>query len=78
MAPKNHKCESRNWNGLTLRLYAMPFGDHNIWARLRPYFGTCANGYTEADKTNVHYGSLADILGAFSNDRFGGNADIEI
>ena len=31
MASKNHKRESRNWNGLTLSLYAMPFGDHNIW-----------------------------------------------
>jgi 8-oxo-dGTP pyrophosphatase MutT (NUDIX family) len=31
MASKNHKRESRNWNGLTLSLYAIPFGDHNIW-----------------------------------------------
>ena len=31
MASKNHKRESRNWNGLTLSLYAMPFGDHKIW-----------------------------------------------
>ena len=31
MASKNHKRESRNWGGFTLSLYAMPFGDHNIW-----------------------------------------------
>jgi len=31
MASKNHKRESRNWNGLTLSLYAMPFGNHYIW-----------------------------------------------
>jgi 8-oxo-dGTP pyrophosphatase MutT (NUDIX family) len=31
MASKNHKRESRNWNGLSLSLYAIPFGDHNIW-----------------------------------------------
>jgi len=31
MTPENHKRESRNWNGLTLNLYAIPFGDHNIW-----------------------------------------------
>ena len=31
MTPQNHKRESRNWNGLTIRLYAMPFGGRNIW-----------------------------------------------
>ena len=31
MAPQNYKRESRDWNGLTLSLYAMPFGDRNIW-----------------------------------------------
>ena len=31
MTPQNHKCESRNWNGLTISLYAMPFRDRNIW-----------------------------------------------
>jgi 8-oxo-dGTP pyrophosphatase MutT (NUDIX family) len=31
MTPQNHKRESRNWNGLTISLYAMPFGDRNIW-----------------------------------------------
>ena len=31
MAPQNHKRESRDWNGLTLSIYAMPFGDRNIW-----------------------------------------------
>jgi 8-oxo-dGTP pyrophosphatase MutT (NUDIX family) len=31
MSPQNHKRESRNWNGLTISLYAMPFGGHNIW-----------------------------------------------
>jgi 8-oxo-dGTP pyrophosphatase MutT (NUDIX family) len=31
MTPQNYKRESRNWNGLTLNLYAIPFGDHNIW-----------------------------------------------
>jgi 8-oxo-dGTP pyrophosphatase MutT (NUDIX family) len=31
MAPQNHRRESRDWNGLTLSLYAMQFGGHNIW-----------------------------------------------
>ena len=31
MTPQNHKRESRNWNGLTISLYAMPFGERNIW-----------------------------------------------
>ena len=31
MTPENHKRESRNWNGLTINLYAMPFGHRNIW-----------------------------------------------
>ena len=31
MTPQNHKRESRNWNGLTIRLYAIPFGGRNIW-----------------------------------------------
>ena len=31
MTPQNHKRESRNWNGLTISLYAMPFSDRNIW-----------------------------------------------
>ena len=31
MMPENHKSESRNWNGLTLSLYAMPFDGRNIW-----------------------------------------------
>ena len=31
MTPQNHKRESRNWNGLTISLYAMPFRDRNIW-----------------------------------------------
>jgi len=31
MTPENHKRESRNWNGLTISLYAMPFGQRNIW-----------------------------------------------
>ena len=31
MTPQNHKRESRDWNGLTLSLYAIPFGDRNIW-----------------------------------------------
>ena len=31
MAPQNHKRESRDWNGLTLSLYAIPFGDRTIW-----------------------------------------------
>jgi hypothetical protein len=31
MSSQNHKRESQNWKGLTLTLYAMRFGDHNIW-----------------------------------------------
>jgi len=31
MTPQNHKRESRNWNGLTINLYAIPFGDRKIW-----------------------------------------------
>jgi 8-oxo-dGTP pyrophosphatase MutT (NUDIX family) len=31
MTPQNHKRESRNWNGLTINLYAIPFGGRNIW-----------------------------------------------
>jgi 8-oxo-dGTP pyrophosphatase MutT (NUDIX family) len=31
MTPQNHKRESRNWNGFTINLYAIPFGDRNIW-----------------------------------------------
>jgi 8-oxo-dGTP pyrophosphatase MutT (NUDIX family) len=31
MAPQNHKRENRDWNGLTLNLYAMQFGGRNIW-----------------------------------------------
>ncbi len=31
MTPQNHKRENRDWNGLTLSLYAMHFGDRKIW-----------------------------------------------
>jgi 8-oxo-dGTP pyrophosphatase MutT (NUDIX family) len=31
MTPQNHKRESRDWKGLTISLYAMPFGGRNIW-----------------------------------------------
>jgi 8-oxo-dGTP pyrophosphatase MutT (NUDIX family) len=31
MAPQNHKRESRDWNGLMLGMYAIPFGNRNIW-----------------------------------------------
>lgn len=31
MTPQNYKREIRNWNGLTLSLYAIPFRGHNIW-----------------------------------------------
>jgi len=31
MSSKNHRRESQKWMGLTLTLYAMPFGDRNIW-----------------------------------------------
>ena len=30
MAPQNHKRESRDWNGLTLSLYAITFGYSNV------------------------------------------------
>jgi 8-oxo-dGTP pyrophosphatase MutT (NUDIX family) len=31
MTPHNHKRESRDWNGLTLSIYVISFGDRNIW-----------------------------------------------
>ena len=31
MTPQNHERESRDWNGLTLTLYAISFGDRTIW-----------------------------------------------
>jgi 8-oxo-dGTP pyrophosphatase MutT (NUDIX family) len=31
MAPQNYKSESRDWNGLTLSLYAIRFGERSIW-----------------------------------------------
>ena len=31
MRPQNHKRETRDWNGLSLSLYVMQFGDRNIW-----------------------------------------------
>jgi 8-oxo-dGTP pyrophosphatase MutT (NUDIX family) len=31
MTPQNHKRERREWNGLTLTLYAIPFGARTIW-----------------------------------------------
>ena len=31
MSPQNHERESRDWNGLTLTLYAISFGDRTIW-----------------------------------------------
>ena len=31
MTPQNHKRESRAWSGLTFNLYAISFGDRNIW-----------------------------------------------
>ena len=31
MTPQNHRRESRDWNGFTLTLYAMHFGDRKIW-----------------------------------------------
>ena len=31
MTPQNYKRESRNWNGLTLNLYAIPFDGRKIW-----------------------------------------------
>jgi 8-oxo-dGTP pyrophosphatase MutT (NUDIX family) len=31
MMPENHKLHSRDWNGLTRKFYAMPYGEHYIW-----------------------------------------------
>ena len=31
MTPQNHKRESRNWNGLTVKYYVIQFASHNIW-----------------------------------------------
>jgi 8-oxo-dGTP pyrophosphatase MutT (NUDIX family) len=31
MTPQNYKRESRNWNGLTVNYYVIPFANHNIW-----------------------------------------------
>jgi 8-oxo-dGTP pyrophosphatase MutT (NUDIX family) len=31
MTPQNHRRESRDWSGLALNLYAMRFGNRNIW-----------------------------------------------
>jgi 8-oxo-dGTP pyrophosphatase MutT (NUDIX family) len=31
MTPQNHKQESRDWNGLILNFYAIPFGERTIW-----------------------------------------------
>jgi 8-oxo-dGTP pyrophosphatase MutT (NUDIX family) len=31
MSPQNHKRESRNWNGLTVSYYVIPFANHNLW-----------------------------------------------
>jgi 8-oxo-dGTP pyrophosphatase MutT (NUDIX family) len=31
MTPQSYKRESRDWNGLTLSYYVMPFGDRKIW-----------------------------------------------
>jgi 8-oxo-dGTP pyrophosphatase MutT (NUDIX family) len=31
MLPQNYTNESRDWNGLTLSLHAIQFGEHNIW-----------------------------------------------
>ena len=31
MAPQNYRSESRDWNGLTLSLHAIRFGEYNIW-----------------------------------------------
>jgi 8-oxo-dGTP pyrophosphatase MutT (NUDIX family) len=31
MTPQNHRRESRNWNGLTVNYYVIPFANHNIW-----------------------------------------------
>jgi 8-oxo-dGTP pyrophosphatase MutT (NUDIX family) len=31
MTPQNHKRESRDWNGITLTLYAIYFGNRKIW-----------------------------------------------
>jgi 8-oxo-dGTP pyrophosphatase MutT (NUDIX family) len=31
MAPQNYTSESRDWNGLTVSLFAIRFGEHRIW-----------------------------------------------
>jgi 8-oxo-dGTP pyrophosphatase MutT (NUDIX family) len=31
MTPENYKRESRDWNGLTVKYYVIPFANHNIW-----------------------------------------------
>jgi len=31
MTPQNYKRESRDWNGLTVNYYVIPFANHNIW-----------------------------------------------
>ena len=31
MTPQNHKRESRDWNGLTVKYYVIPFASHHIW-----------------------------------------------
>jgi hypothetical protein len=31
MTPRNHKLDSRDWNGLKRTFYAMPFGERYIW-----------------------------------------------
>jgi hypothetical protein len=38
MTPQNHKRESRDWNGLMLTIYAISFGNRNIWGATASIF----------------------------------------
>ena len=49
MTPQHYERAGRDWNGLTLSLYTISFGDAPSGARPRAYFGTCTNECIEND-----------------------------
>ena len=50
MVPQNHKRESRDWNGLMLTIYAIPFGNRNIGVLPQASSGICTSAFIAGNR----------------------------
>jgi hypothetical protein len=65
MSPQNYTSENRDWNGLTLSLHTIRFGERS-GARPRAYFGICTKRCADGDR------AIVEIARAHSRRRWTG------